>query len=78
MVDINYLEESSGGPEVIVASLPKSDEMVFLEMNGRLHEDHLSKVIDIAMKGCKDVHDVLDRAVRNHVSIKSSSNTENI
>lgn len=72
LADINYLEESSGGPEIIVATLPKSDEMVFIEMNGRLHEDHLSKVIDTAVKGCKDVHDILDRAVRAHVTVMSS------
>jgi exosome complex component RRP41 len=51
--DINYLEESSGGPEIIVATLPKSDQIVFLEMNSRLHEDNLSKVIDLAVKSCQ-------------------------
>lgn len=66
--DINYLEESSGGPEVIMATLPKSDQIVFLEMNGRLHEDHLDKVLDTAVQGCKDVHNILDKAVREHVS----------
>ena len=73
IVDTNHLEETSGGPEIIVASLPKSDQMVFIEMNGRLHEDHLSKVIDTAVKGCKDVHDILDRAVRSHVTEMSSA-----
>ena len=66
--DINYMEESAGGPEMIVATLPKTDQMVFLEMNGRLHEDHLQKVIDTAVEGCKNVHTILDKAVRQHVS----------
>ena len=68
ITDINYLEESAGGPEIIVATLPKSDQIVFLEMNGRLHEDHLEKVMDTAVQGCKNVHDILDKAVREHVS----------
>ena len=68
IVDINHLEESSGRPEYLVATLPKSDQMVFVSMNGRLHEDHLEKVMDIAIKGCKDVHEILDNAVRSHVS----------
>lgn len=67
IVDISYLEESSGGSELIVATLPKSEQIVFLEMNARLHEDNLSPVLDMAVKGCKDIHDVLDRAVREHV-----------
>lgn len=67
IVDISYLEESSGGAELIVATLPKSEQIVFLEMNARLHEDNLSPVLDLAVKGCKDIHDVLDQAVRDHV-----------
>lgn len=73
IVDINYLEESSGSPEITVAVLPKSEQIVFLEMNGRLHEDNLSKVVDMAVKGCKDVYGVLDRTVREHVSQVGSS-----
>ncbi|KAL4234845.1 Exosome complex component RRP41 [Mactra antiquata] len=67
IMDISYLEESSGGAELIVATLPKSEQIVFLEMNSRLHEDNLSHVLDMAVKGCKDIHDVLDQAVREHV-----------
>lgn len=73
LVDINYLEESSGGPEIIVTTLPKSDQIVFLEMNGRIHEDNLSKVIDTAMKGCKDVYTVLDGVVREHVTERATA-----
>jgi exosome complex component RRP41 len=73
LVDINYLEESSGGPEIIVTTLPKSDQIVFLEMNGRIHEDNLSKVIDTAMKGCKDVYTILDGVVREHVTERASA-----
>ena len=68
IVDINHLEESSGRPEFVVATLPKSEQMVFMSMNGRLHEDHLDKVMDTAIKGCKDIHDILEAAVRSHVT----------
>ena len=74
LVDINYLEESSSGaPEVIVATLPKSDEIVMLEMNGRTHEDNLDTILDTAMKGCKDVYAILERAVRDHVTEVANS-----
>ena len=68
LTDINYLEESSGSPELIMATLPKSDQIVFIEMNGRLHEDHLSKMVDTATRGCKDVYGILDRALRDHLT----------
>merc|ERR1719277_1804865 len=62
VVDINYMGESAGRPEVIVATLPKSSQIVFLETNGRIHEDHLVSVMDTAVAGCKDVHVILDKA----------------
>lgn len=73
LVDINHLEESAGGPELIVATLPKSERIVFVEMNSRLHEDNLSAVMDRAMSGCKDIFQILDRAVREHVSEASAA-----
>lgn len=51
-----------------MAILPKSDQIVFLQANGRLHEDHMPKVVEMGMKGCKDVHFILDRAVRDHIA----------
>ncbi|XP_014665699.1 PREDICTED: exosome complex component RRP41-like [Priapulus caudatus] len=68
IVDINHLEETNHIAEFTVAMLPKSEQFVMLEMSSRLHLDHLSKVMDMATKACKDVHLVLDRAVRDHVS----------
>ena len=68
LVDISYLEESLGGPEMILAVLPKSEQIALFQSNSRLHVDNLSQVLDMAMKGCKDVYTVLDGAVRDHVS----------
>ena len=65
--DLNHLEESSGSPELIMATLPRSRQIVFLEMNARLHEDNLSAVMDRALAGCSDIFTVLDAAVREHV-----------
>nr|KAG5703045.1 hypothetical protein BaRGS_016206 [Batillaria attramentaria] len=73
IVDINHLEESSGGPELIIATLPKSEQVVFLEMNSRLHEDNLSKTMDSAIAGCRDIFQILDRAVKEHVSETSAA-----
>ncbi|XP_068091104.1 exosome complex component RRP41 [Hyperolius riggenbachi] len=67
LVDLSYIEEASGGPQLALALLPKSDQIALLEMNSRLHEDHLEKVMDAASKACKDVYAVLDQAVREHL-----------
>ncbi|XP_074644565.1 exosome complex component RRP41-like [Tubulanus polymorphus] len=74
IVDMNHLEESSSScPELIVALLPKSEQMAFVEMNGKMHEDHLNNTMEMAMKGCRDIYSVLDRAVREHVTHVSNA-----
>ncbi|XP_040208015.1 exosome complex component RRP41 [Rana temporaria] len=67
LVDLSYIEEAAGGPQLALALLPKSDRIALLEMNSRLHEDHLERVMDAATKACKDVYAVLDQAVREHL-----------
>ena len=72
VVDVNYSEESQGGPVLIVALLPKSEQIALLEVNGRLHEDHLDRVTDVAVKGCKAVYECMERVVREHVSERAT------
>lgn len=67
LTDLSYVEESAGGPQVALALLPKSEQIALLEMNSRLHQDHLEKMVDAAVKACRDVYAVLDRVVREHV-----------
>ena len=34
----------------------------------RFHLDHLPKVMEVAMAGCRDIHTIMDAAVRSHVA----------
>jgi len=73
IVDINYVEESQGfGPELVIACLPRSEQIVLCELNGKLHAEQLEKLMDAAAKSCNDVRAVLDQAVRNHVATVAS------
>uniref|UniRef100_H9G8D2 Putative exosome complex component RRP41 n=1 Tax=Anolis carolinensis TaxID=28377 RepID=H9G8D2_ANOCA len=67
LADLNYVEEASGGPQLALALLPKSEQIALLEMNARLHEDHLERIMEAASKACKDVYLVLDQVVREHL-----------
>ncbi|XP_061485324.1 exosome complex component RRP41-like [Rhineura floridana] len=53
LADLNYVE----------TLLPKSDQIALLEMNARLHDDHLERIMEAASKACKDVYAVLDQVV---------------
>lgn len=67
MVDISHQEEVLGGPTLTVVALPISGKIVLLEMSQRFHLDHLSKVLEKALQGCKDIKKILDEAVRQNV-----------
>merc|ERR1712013_508615 len=65
LVDVSSLEATTGGPELTVAAHPKSGQIVLLEMSHRFHLDHLDKVMEVALAGCRDIHTILDAAVRS-------------
>lgn len=73
LVDISHLEESMRGPELTVAVLPKSQQIVLLEMTSRVHVDNLEKMMDAAIKGCIDVHAIFDSQVKDHTAQVGSS-----
>lgn len=67
MVDISHQEESLGGPILTVAALPICGRFVLLEMSQRFHVDHLPKVLDQALQGCRDIQVIMDEIVKKHV-----------
>lgn len=73
MLDISYEEEVIGGPTLTIAALPNSGKIVLMEMSRRFHIDHLHKVLEKALEGCKGIQNILDAAVRAHVLDVGSS-----
>ncbi|BFF93815.1 exosome complex component RRP41 [Drosophila madeirensis] len=67
LTDISHTEEVSGGPMLTVAALPTAEKIAFLEMSERFHIDHLETVIETAMAGCREIRDILEAAVREHL-----------
>lgn len=68
LMDISNLEEITGGPTLTVASLPYSNKIAFMEMSQRFHLDHLQKVLETALTGCKEIQNIFDKAVREHLA----------
>nr|XP_039272165.1 exosome complex component RRP41-like [Styela clava] len=65
--DINRVEENSNCPELMAAMLPKLDQIIYVEQNGRLHADEMSKALETVSSGCQDIFILLDTAVQDHV-----------
>ncbi|KJE91386.1 exosome component 4 [Capsaspora owczarzaki ATCC 30864] len=63
LLDINYIEDSAGGPDLTVAVLARSRKTVLVEMDSRLHIDRFDDVLRLAIDGCQAIHSILDSAM---------------
>ncbi|XP_021748481.1 exosome complex component RRP41 homolog [Chenopodium quinoa] len=55
LLDLNYVEDSAGGPDVTVGFLPKLDKVTLLQMDSKLPLDTFETVMQLATEGCKAV-----------------------
>ena len=69
LVDMNHTEEMGKGPDLNVGLLPNSGKISMLQMTTRLHKDDLEKVLNCAMKGCRDVYTILNGIVKQGAAI---------
>eukprot|EP00258_Populus_trichocarpa_P024139 XP_024440158.1 exosome complex component RRP41 homolog isoform X2 [Populus trichocarpa] len=53
--DLNYVEDSAGGPDVTVGILPKLDKVTLLQMDAKLPIDTFENVMQLAVEGCKAI-----------------------
>lgn len=67
LTDVSHLEEITGGPTLTVASLPVSNKIVFMEMTQRFHLDNLPKVMEQALAGCREIKEIMETAIREHL-----------
>ena len=58
-----YAEENAKVPTVIATGMPKTGEMVYFEVESRLHLDYLEKVTQDVSRSIKLVHDQLEELV---------------
>ena len=65
LADLCFAEES--GSSLALALLPRGGQIALLQMDARLHQDHLEALMEAAMTACKGVSKVLDEVVRQHL-----------
>ncbi|XP_057533675.1 exosome complex component RRP41 homolog [Amaranthus tricolor] len=55
LLDLNYVEDSAGGPDITVGLLPKLDKVTLLQMDSKLPLDTFESVMQLAIEGCKAI-----------------------
>ena len=52
--DLSYVEKTAGGPELLVACMPKSNSKIILTlMDQRVHIDMVESIMELAVHGCE-------------------------
>ncbi|KAM7255238.1 hypothetical protein ACFE04_020479 [Oxalis oulophora] len=59
LLDLNYAEDSAGGPDVTVGILPKLNKVTLLQMDSKLPMDIFENVMELATEGCKAIANYL-------------------
>ncbi|KAF5733294.1 exosome complex component RRP41 [Tripterygium wilfordii] len=70
LLDLNYLEDSAGGPDVTVGILPTLDKVTLLQMDAKLPMDIFEDIMQLAIEGCK--------AVANYIREVLQENTKQL
>ncbi|GAQ84546.1 3'-5'-exoribonuclease family protein [Klebsormidium nitens] len=66
LLDLNYVEDSAGGPDLTVALLPKAEKVTLLQMDSKLPLDTFEAVLGLAMDGCKAIAAHMRQALLEH------------
>ncbi|RKO94927.1 hypothetical protein CAUPRSCDRAFT_9550, partial [Caulochytrium protostelioides] len=56
VLDLNYLEESAGMPQLTLALLPRTRKIVTMAMEQKLHLDHLEPTAEMCEEGCLQMY----------------------
>ncbi|KAJ4728436.1 Exosome complex component RRP41 [Melia azedarach] len=70
LLDLNYVEDSAGGPDVTVGILPTLDKVTLLQMDAKLPTDAFEDVMQLAIEGCK--------AIANYIKEVLQENTKQL
>jgi len=66
LTDLNYVEDSAGGPDLPIALLPKQNKISLIQMDSKLSLDSFEEVLKAAESGCKQIHQVIDSQIKEH------------
>lgn len=73
LIDMSHFEESASNlPILTLSMLPKSKQIVSMESTGRVPLDLVEKIIDSAISGCEEIHQICKTIVLNYVTDDAS------
>ncbi len=72
VVDLAKEEDNFGQADIPLGYVPRTGEIVLLQMDGDLTSDQFNKGISMAMEGCKKVYEVQRDALKRRYEVRSA------
>ena len=63
---LNHVEDSGGGPDLLIALLPKQKQDLVDTDGLEAAADSFEEVIKAAEEGCRQIHQILIRKIKEH------------
>ncbi len=67
LLDLNYEEESSGGPVLHVAMMPSTAQVLTTEMTSKMSVEAFEETLQLATHGCAKIYERLKAATKERV-----------
>jgi exosome complex component RRP41 len=71
VVDLGKEEDNQGQADLPVAIIPRTGEIILLQMDGHLTVDELEKALDMAMDACKRINAIQREALTKRYAVRS-------
>jgi len=71
MIDLGKEEDNFGEADIPMGYVPRTDEIVLLQMDGDLTQDEFDTGIKMAIDGCKKVHEIQRDALRRRYQARA-------
>ncbi|MBE0519217.1 MAG: exosome complex exonuclease Rrp41 [Thermoplasmata archaeon] len=71
MVDLGKEEDNFGQADVPVGYVPRTEEIVLLQMDGELTHDEYTQSLKMAIEGCKKVYEEQRNALKRRYQVRS-------
>ena len=77
LLDLNKEEDNFGQADVPMALVPKTDEVVLLQMDGHLTREEFDTAFEMGVKACHQIYEIQKEALRNKYAVEAENVTEN-
>ncbi len=68
-LDLKKEEDNFGEADLPMALVPQSGRLVLLQMEGHMTEEELGQALDLGVRGCRDIYEVMKAALRERYAV---------